>query len=117
MSIRVTFVCCVIAVSGAFAQLIPGGWTETRPIDPYPMQVVLSLKSDIVSRLNSMYITVNEFQPLLYRERVAVGAVYQVKIRIGYGRYVHVTIYQHFSGTPTEVQDIQTRKTLADPLT
>lgn len=38
------------------------------------------MKSDIVSRLNSMYITVNEFQPLLYRERVAVGAVYQVKV-------------------------------------
>lgn len=43
---------------------------------------ILQLKSDIVSRLNSMYITVNEFQPLLYRERAAVGTFYQVKVCI-----------------------------------
>lgn len=38
------------------------------------------MKGDIVGRLNSMAITVNDLQPILYRARVVGGTVYLVKV-------------------------------------
>lgn len=33
-------------------------------------------------------------------------SLFFLQVRIDYGHYIHVTIYCHFSGTPTEVQNI-----------
>lgn len=38
-----SLVCCVLAVSGALAQSLPGGWGETRPVDQRTLQVVYSV--------------------------------------------------------------------------
>eukprot|EP00105_Crassostrea_gigas_P043341 XP_019927489.1 PREDICTED: cystatin-A-like [Crassostrea gigas] len=104
---------CIVVAMGGLAQLIPGGYTETRKIDPQTRKIV---KRDIVSWLGNRYIRIGEFKPLLYRSQVVAGINYLVKISIGYGRYIHVIIYRHFSGIPTQVTGIQTGKTLADPL-
>ncbi|XP_022295124.2 cystatin-A5-like [Crassostrea virginica] len=113
---RVALLFCLVAFTSGFAQLIPGGFTETRKIDHQTKKVVFQVKDDIVDWLRARYIPVQKFVPLLYRSQVVAGVNYLVKIKIGYGRYIHVLIYQHFSGTPTSVTGIQAGKTRADPL-
>lgn len=38
-----SLVCCVLAVSGALAQSLPGGWGETSPVDQRTLEVVYSV--------------------------------------------------------------------------
>nr|XP_019927489.2 cystatin-A [Crassostrea gigas] len=113
---RMALFLCMVAVTGGLAQLIPGGYTETRKVDRQTRKIVITVKRDIVSWLGDKYIRIGEFKPLLYRSQVVAGTNYLVKISIGYGRYIHVIIYRHFSGNPTQVTGIQTGKTLTDPL-
>ena len=42
---------------------------------------------------------------LNYLHRLRKSFIF-LQVRIYYGHYIHVTIYRHFSGTPTEVQNI-----------
>ncbi|XP_052707368.1 uncharacterized protein LOC128182691 isoform X1 [Crassostrea angulata] len=110
-----SLVCCVLAVSGALAQSIPGGWGETRPVDQRTLQVVYSVRYEIMSRLYSMNIIPTDFRPILYRGRVAAGSGYLVKIHIGFGRFIHANLFDHLNG-PVEILDIEVGKTYYDPL-
>lgn len=110
-----SLVCCVLAVSGALAQSLPGGWSETSPVDQRTLQIVFSVRHEIMSRLYSMYIIPTDFRPLLYRGRVAAGTGYLVKIHIGYGRFIHANLFDHLNG-PVEILDIEVGKSLYDPL-
>nr|XP_022295026.1 cystatin-A-like [Crassostrea virginica] len=106
----------VVGLTVALAQFPPGGFGETRYVDANTKQVVLSVKGDIVTRLIDMGIRVIDFEPLFYRQRVAAGTGYLVKIRIDYGQYIHVSIFRHLFGSSTEVLNIEVGKSLADPL-
>ncbi|XP_062594935.1 uncharacterized protein LOC134256295 [Saccostrea cucullata] len=105
----------LLGLASAVGQ-IPGGWTETQIVDEYTRQIVFLVKNDILQSLSSNGIPVYQFVPLLFRSRVATGSFYLVKIRIGYGRYIHVEIYRHFSGTPTRLEAVQVGHTKTSPL-
>ncbi|XP_048770007.1 cystatin-A-like [Ostrea edulis] len=107
---------CILGLTGAFAQLVPGGYTETRVINEETRRVAFSVQIDILWRLQSMNIIATEFVPLLYRSQVVAGTNYLVKIRIGYGHHIHVIIYRNLSGTEISVTKLQTWKSLWDPL-
>ncbi|XP_061177220.1 uncharacterized protein LOC133185949 [Saccostrea echinata] len=111
----ISFGIFLLGLASAVGQ-IPGGWTETQVIDEYTRQIVFSVKNDILQTLSANGIPVHEFVPLLSRSRAATGSFHLVKIRIGYGRYIHVEIYRHFSGTPTRLEAIQVGHTKTSPL-
>lgn len=58
-----SLVCCVLAVSGALAQSLPGGWSETSPVDQRTLQIVFSVCCNInIWRLKKNQIKINSIR-------------------------------------------------------
>ncbi|XP_022294485.2 cystatin-A3-like [Crassostrea virginica] len=104
---------CFLGVTAAFGRT-GGISSESRPMDPRTLDIVNSVKDDILAGLTTDDKT-GIFEPVSYKTQVVAGLNYFVKIKTGADRYIHVRIYRHFSGT-TSLAGIQTGKTLGEEI-
>ncbi|CAL4091262.1 unnamed protein product [Meganyctiphanes norvegica] len=58
---------------------------------------------------------VSDFTVLSYSTQVVAGRNYFAKVRIAPNEYVHIRVYNHWSGT-VELHSMQVDKSLADPV-
>lgn len=59
--------------------------------------------------------TFTVFEPVQHSTQVVAGINHKLKIKVGDDEYIHVVVYEHFSGQRT-VQSVATGKTLQDTL-
>ena len=92
-----------------------GGFGGPRPADDEVKELVKSVKSAIEEKANAKY---NVFEAVSFTTQVVAGTNFIVKVKVGSDQYIHVKIFRPLpcNGTELEVLDVQTGKTLNDPL-
>jgi len=91
---------------------MPGGKKAEGPVGDNTRALVAQLKPDIEAKAGQTFHT---FELISERTQVVAGINHFVKIKIGEGQYLHVTIWQKAVGDPT-VTNVYTGKTETDPL-
>lgn len=89
-----------------------GGITEAREVTEEVQELVKVVKGEVEKKLGKQFDT---FKATLFSTQVVSGVNYFVKVDIGDGKFLHLRIYKHFSGTVT-FTDLQEDKTEADPI-
>ena len=92
-----------------------GGKGAASDADDATQQLVTSLRADILSKAGLTDSDVAEFTAVSQRTQVVAGINRFIKVAIGNGQYIHVTIWDKLDHTHV-VTAVTAGKTLEDPL-
>ena len=92
-----------------------GGFGGARPADDEVKELVKSVKPKVEAKANNTY---NVFEAVNFTTQVVAGTNFLVKVKVDNDKYLHVKVFRPLpcNGTELEVLDVQTGKTLNDPL-
>ncbi|CAL4060876.1 unnamed protein product [Meganyctiphanes norvegica] len=92
---------------------VPGGLGGVKPADAETQQLLEGLRGEVEERLNEK---VDEFTVVSYATQVVAGINYFAKVRVGSNKYIHIRVYQHFTGS-LSLDGVQKDKTRDEPIT
>merc|ERR1711915_223383 len=99
----------VIATGGVG---MPGGVGKERPGDTETQQLLEGLRGEVEDKLGGK---VEEFTVISYATQVVSGINYFAKVRIGADKYIHIRVYNHWSGS-LALHGVQKDKSLEEPI-
>ncbi|CAL4066242.1 unnamed protein product [Meganyctiphanes norvegica] len=97
-----------------------GGVGEENPGDPETQLLLQGVKGEVEANLATHGKLnagehVSDFTVVSYSTQVVAGKNYFAKVRIAPSEYVHIRVYNHWSGT-VELTDVQVDKRLDEPI-
>lgn len=96
----------------AAQQKMTGGIGEVKEATEEVQSLLDQVKSDVEEAGGKTFET---FTAVSFKTQVVAGVNYFVKVKVGEGKYIHVRIYKHFSGT-VSFSSFQDDKTEEDPI-
>jgi len=92
-----------------------GGWKDAKNADDNVQTQVDRVRSDVETQAGNNF---DQFKAVSYKSQVVAGMNYKVKVQVSDTGYVHVQFFVPLpsSGGNPEVKNVETGKTLEDPL-
>ena len=92
-----------------------GGFGQARPVDDNVKSYALEVKAKVEEKLNTKF---NVYEPINYTSQVVAGANFKIKVKVDGDKYIHIKVFKPLpqNGTEKQLLDVQTDKTLNDPL-
>ncbi|CAL4066241.1 unnamed protein product, partial [Meganyctiphanes norvegica] len=99
---------------------LPGGVGEENLADTETQLLLEGIKGEVEANLATHGKLkagehVSDFTVVSYSTQTVAGTNYFAKVRIAPNEYVHIRVYNHWSGT-LELTDLQVDKSLEDPI-
>ena len=91
---------------------------EAFPVDDNVKSYALEVKAKVEEKLNT---TFNVYEPVSYTDKVFsgfAGTHFKIKVKVDGDKYIHIKVLKPLpvNGTEKQLLDVQTNKTLNDPL-
>ena len=92
-----------------------GGFGDARPVDDNVKSYANEVKGKVEEKLNTKFTV---YEPINYKSQVVAGANFMIKVKVDGDKYIHIKVFKPspVNGTEKQLLDVQTGKSLNDPL-
>eukprot|EP01110_Echinostelium_bisporum_P003327 TRINITY_DN1811_c0_g1_i1.p1 TRINITY_DN1811_c0_g1~~TRINITY_DN1811_c0_g1_i1.p1 ORF type:complete len:141 (+),score=30.02 TRINITY_DN1811_c0_g1_i1:35-424(+) len=110
----VAFAVCFALLASPVSAGPVGGVGEAQPADDHVITIANKVSDQVKQLVPEQQF--KEYTPISYSSQVVAGMNYFIKISIGNDKYVHIRVYQSFSGS-TSLHSVKTGAAKADSIT